>query len=354
MRSERRRGVVLAMVLILGLLLSTAVLSFSHRSMMDGMISRNRDDAARAEALARGGINVAIGLILEDALRDADATRDGAAFAGETLDDVWVRIADTQLETPDGGILKLRIEDTGSRLNLNALVDYAKDDSGFADQSDAEEFMTDFLTKIIDEMELPPGERTYDDPRELARNLIDFIDPDDVRVGGRGDEDGYYQDQTPPYRAANHPLLSVDQIGMIEGFDRNLVKALSHYVTVYPLVAAQGINLNTAPPHVLTVVYHGTSAGRELMNASDVGRILKLREEGSIICDETEVDPDRCVALVEVVPEGSIYPAVRLPSSSSVFTVTAEARVGDSLRTLEAVIDRQSGNRPQVLLWRYR
>ena len=126
------------MVLILGLLLSTAVLSFSGRSIIDGMIANNRNRAAQAEALARGGLQVAIGLILEDALADAEGSEDGVPGRGDTLDDVWARVGDTQLVTPDGHTLRVEIRDSGSRLNLNALVNYAEDTSEFADQTDAE------------------------------------------------------------------------------------------------------------------------------------------------------------------------------------------------------------------------
>ena len=89
-KSEHRRGVVLAMVLILGLLLSTAVVSFSHRSMIDSLVSRNRDNASQAEALARGGLQVALALLLEDALADAAAM--GAGNASNSGD--YVEISD--------------------------------------------------------------------------------------------------------------------------------------------------------------------------------------------------------------------------------------------------------------------
>ena len=148
-------------------------------------------------------------------------------------------------------------------------------------------------------------------------------------------------------------MLSIDELGMIEGFDAQLVKALTPYVTVYPPVNAQGINLNTAPPHVLTAVYHGTSGDRRLIKEDDVTKILNLREDGQIICDQTEVDPDRCVPLGEVL-DGTLFPQSQLPASSKVFTVISEARVAEVTRSLEAVVDRSDPSAPRVLTWRYR
>ena len=82
-------------------------------------------------------------------------------------------------------------------------------------------------------------------------------------------------------------------------------------------------------------------------------RILKKREEGRIICDQTEVDPDRCIPLGEML-DGTLYPETQLQASSKVFRVVAEARVGEISRSLEAVIDRTNPAQPQVLTWRYR
>ena len=117
MGSKHRSGVVLAMVLILGLLLSTAVVSFSRRSIIDCLVSRNRDNASQAEALARGGLQVALALLLEDALAGKAAAEKGdSSNAGDTLDDIWALVGDTELVTPEGDTLTVHIRDAGSRL----------------------------------------------------------------------------------------------------------------------------------------------------------------------------------------------------------------------------------------------
>ena len=332
------------MVLILGLLLSPAVISFSRRSIIDSLVSRNRDHASQAEALARGGLQVALALLLEDALAGkAAAERGDSSNAGDTLDDIWALVGDAELVTPEGDTLTVHIRDAGARLNLNALVDYAVNQGDLASQADQVAFMKAFLGKVLDES---GGDKNRAD--ELGKNLIDYIDPDRTRVGGRGDEDAYYQRQSPPYRAANRPLLSIDELAMIEGFDADLVRALRPYVTVFPQLDGQGINVNTAPPHVLTAVYHGTSGDKSLLSEPDAETILKKRET-AVICDQIATDK-RCISLSEVRLE-TIYPAVQLPASSSVFMVTTQARVGELVRTLEAVIDRQER---QVLTWRWR
>ena len=215
------RGVVLALVLVIGLLLTTAVVAFSRRQMVDTHVAHNRDAAAQADALARGGA-----------------------------------------------------------------------------------------------------------------------------------EDTWYQQQSPPYRAANQPLRTVDELAMVEGFTPILVDGLRPYVTVHPREGGSGINLNTAPAHVLSLVYHGSLGSRTLASEDTVRRILRARQDGRILCSETASD-DRCILASEIV-DGSIFPEATLPGEASVFTVEAEATVGDIRRTIAAVVDRTQASDPRILEWRRR
>lgn len=349
---RRERGVVLALVLVLALLLSVSIIGFTRRATIDTMIVRNRDDGARAAALARGGLRLATAFLVEDRFSKnlAGFNRDDVRLTtpGNTPDDLWNQLGGASLVDTDGGRLQLEIQDAGSRLNLNAVVPYTGDQS--APDPDAEEFLTEILRKIIDEMPIDPGEKLYD-ARELARNLIDYMDADEIRLSG-GSEDEYYLAQDPPTTAANRPLLSVEELGLVEGFDVQLVEALRPYVTVYPLVKANGINLNTAPPHVLSLVYSGVSGDRQLASEDTIGRILKLRDEGRVICTGSNPDLD-CVTLSEVyLGEGSVFPPVELPDESETFTIRAHATVGQIERTIVAVVDRSQLAQPQLLFWR--
>jgi general secretion pathway protein K len=348
----RDQGMILALVLVLALLLSVSMISFTRRAVVDTMIVRNRDDAARAAALARSGVRLGTALLLEDRaakqLQAFDDPNVRLATQGNTLDDLWNQVRDFELVDPDGGRLQIEIRDAGSLLNLNAVVPYTGEEA--PPDPDAEEFLVELLTKVVDEMPIDPGEKLYE-PRDLARNLIDWMDADPIRlVGGR--EDDYYLAQDPPYTASNGPLLSVEEVGLVEGFDVQLVDALRHYVTVYPLVGGNGINLNTAPPHVLALIYYGVSGDKRLVDKNIVARILRMREQGQVICT-TSVPDQECITLSEVdLGEGSIFPPVELPDESMAFTIRARGTVGDIERVVTAVVDRSELTDPQLLFWR--
>lgn len=339
-RHRRERGVVLLVVLFFALLLTSSIATFTRRATVDAMIARNRESAARAEALARGGVRLATALLLADRLREAAEQQ-----AMDSQRDQWARAGEVEIETGGGATLRLKIEDAGARLNLNALFDF--DEGGLLDER-TDLLLHDLLEKVIDEMPIPPGEKLYD-PAELAANLIDYVDEDDVRQRG-GSEDAYYQRQEPPYRAANRALLSVDELRLVEGFDGELVEALRPYVTVYPYARGGGINLNTAPPHVLALLFFDDGVDLRLARETTIREILKVRQAGDLICPEGQ-EGEGCVPIREIVVN-PVYPPPTF--SADVFTVLAEARIGDVHRSVEAVIDRSQPEAPQLLSWRGR
>lgn len=335
---RRREGLALVVVLVFALLLTSQIATFLRRATVDSMVARHRDAGAEAEALARGGVRLAIALLLEDRLEE-----EASQFRVESPLDVWARASGIEVPAESDAALRLQIRDAGSRFNLSALLD-----GEGAPRKGAELLLSTVLDKLIREMPAQREGAAYD-ARELARNLLDFIDKDDVRVSG-GSEDSYYEGQDPPYAAANRPLLSLDELRMVEGFDGPLVEALRPYATVYPLGRADGINPNTAPPHVLALLYHGVGEDLRLASEDTVRRLLKLREKGELLCAD-QVDQPDCVPIGEVVP-GEIQPP---PSfSTDTFLVESEARVGEVRRVIETVVDRSDPSAPQLLAWRVR
>jgi type II secretory pathway component PulK len=338
-RTRREAGVVLVVILVFALLLTSTVATFMRRATVDSMISRNREAASRAEALARGGVRLATVLLLEDALRDREPDA-----IGDTLSELWARARYLEIPLEDGSSLRLQIEDMGSRLNLNAVFQF--DENGAA-HDNATHMLSDLLEKVIDEMPIAPGEKLYD-VAELVANLVDYVDEDDLRQRG-GPEDDVYQDRDPPERPANRPFLSLDELQSVEGFDDRLVEGLRPYLTVYPFAGTEGINPNTAPPHVLSLLFFNDGVDLRFAEEDTVRKILKVRQEGGFICGEGQA-AEGCAPVTEVVGPNAIYPP--LDFDSEIFTVTAEARVGDVRRSVEAVLDRGAGAQPLLLSWR--
>jgi general secretion pathway protein K len=359
-RGRRAHGVVLFVVLFFVLLLSSSIATFLRRAAVDASVALHRDRALEAEALARGGVRLAQALLLEDLRLDAGAQ------PPDTLRDAWARVAGLDLVADPDVSLRLEIEDAAARLNLNALAGAGRPAAGGggpgagdgggrpggrdtgADEADRL-FLLHFLERVVEQMPGRPEEKRYD-LAALVENLIDWVDADEVRQSG-GPEDELYQKRVPPYRAANRPLLSVDELRGVEGFDGRLVEALRPYVSVFPLTGGGGVNLNTAPDWVLVQLQRGTDvSGMRPIEEEDVRRVLEARAEG-ILCSQA-AQGEECVAVTELFEGESLAPPAT--DRSAVFRVRAVARVVDVERSIETWIDRRTPSEPVRLSWRVR
>ncbi len=350
-RDRGRQGVVLLVVLFFALLLTSSVATFVRRSTVDALIARNLDARSEADALARGGLLLAWALLVEDRLQELS----GTTPLGDNHLDSWAQASALPLVTLNGTTLRLRIEDSGVRLNLNALFE-VNEVGEWKVRKETSEFLTQVLAKVIDELPPAPRQQPYD-PAELAANLIDFVDGDEITE--KGDlEDDVYQRLNPPYRALNRPLLSFDELRLVAGFDAPLADALRPYLTVYPFAALGcgdpklgcGVNLNTAPPHVLALLWFDDGVEKRLADEDTVRRILRVRSEGGLLCGENP-SSDGCTPIREIVPN-AIFPPPTF--SAQVFEVSAEASVGDVHRTFDVVMDRTVPAQPALLSWRIR
>lgn len=338
-RSTRQQGVVLLVVLFFALLLTSSIATFTRRAMIDASVARNRDAAARAEALARSGIRLGKSVLVMDRIQE-ETTQ-------QTIDsqqDAWSQLSKIEIPGGDAATLKIKIEDSGMLFNLNSIFNYAEGGVAYPQTGT---FLEAFFEKVIDEMKIPPGENLYD-ISELRDALMDWVDADPIRLQG-GLEDTHYQLQQPPYRAANGPLMSVDDLALIEGFDRRLVAALQRYITVQPFAGVEGINLNTAPAHVLSLIYFNDGVDDRLAKEDEVKGILKIRQEDGLICGES-LSLEDCKPISSIVPN-PIFPPPTY--AASVFTIVADARVGDIQRSIEAVVNRRV-DPPLMLSWRVR
>lgn len=353
MTPRRRGGFVLVVVLFFVLLLTVGIATFQKRAVMDAMIARNRENSARADALARGGIQVAIALLLEDRLRalNGEPEIDGP-------NDLWALACATSVPIDEVSQLSVCASDLGSLLNLNAVLNASgNQDEGEGDGRDAGEdqdkaraFLIALLEKAIEDLtdaqQIAPGEIDYD-ANELADNLLDFADADSVRQTG-GEEDAWYQEQEPPYRALNRPLVSIDELRLVEGFDARLAGQLKRYLTVHPFAGKHGINVNTAPAHVLALLFRLDGSDYRLVGEDTVKQILDQRAKGILICGEGGSKDGSCVALSSIPGlQNEPFPAPTY--TTHYFEVKTKARVGDVTREVAAVVDRSDPMQPTLL-----
>jgi general secretion pathway protein K len=219
---RRQAGVaVITAVLIVAVAASAAAMMLAQQS---AMIDQALMVSARAQGdlYAQAGVDWARGVLVEDLRRGRDV---------DTLDEAWSRpIAGLPV---DRAVVAGALEDEQGKFNLNNLV------SG-GGRSAAEEAL---FRRLLALLSLPP---------DLADAVVDWIDFDHDLSGTGGAEDAYYLTLARPYRAPNGPMVQVEELYRVRGFDARSVERLRPYVTALPTKTT--INANTASATLLAAV----------------------------------------------------------------------------------------------------
>jgi general secretion pathway protein K len=232
---KRQRGVAaITAVLIVAVAASAAVLMLAQQS---AMLDQTSLVASRAQAdnYARAGIDWARGILLQDLATSA-------AYDG--LDEAWAQpLAGMPV---DRAMVSGAITDEQGKFNLNNLVQ-----ANTVSKTDV-----DLFRQLLGLLNLSP---------DLADAVVDWIDADSNVTGNGGAEDSFYLGLPKPYRTANRPMVQVEELYRIRGFDAATVAKLRPYVTAIlppppPSTSiATKINVNTASDLVLMALMPGVS-----------------------------------------------------------------------------------------------
>jgi len=227
---KAQRGSVLVAVLAIILLLSFMVTRFMNEAVEDLEYRAIFNEPADVRSFAYSMLEVTLATIQEVALID-----DGKLYASEQG---WGNpIEYAGIEVPDGWSVDIDIQDESGELPLNTM---------------SEALLNRILEEALD--------FDFGTTRELSSTLRDWIDTNDNRrLNGAESEE--YLARNPPYRAANGPLQSLEELRLIkvwdeEFFDENgqpneYFQQLADMVSV---IHSGPANLNSAPQSVLDVL----------------------------------------------------------------------------------------------------
>ena len=241
-RPAGQRGVALITALLVVSLATVAAVAMAMHQHVDVRRTANLLHGEQAYAYALAAESWA--LVIMD--RDAEDSEN------DTLEEDW---ATALPPIPvEGGFVNGRITDMQGRFNINNIVG----DDGKPSVADKE-----YFDRLLVVLGLDPA---------LTNALIDWIDPDIDATYPDGAEDDTYLLNDPPYRAANRPLTSISELGLVKGFTAEVMTALEPYITALP--ARTGINVNTAPAEILLAL-------NENLTEADVDALIQGRgEEG--------------------------------------------------------------------------
>jgi len=292
-RAQRGIALVTA-VMIVAIAAAIAVqIAFAHQIWFRQM--ENVADRDATDWLRRGALHWASLALLEDAAQNST----------DHLGENWAMGLPTL--PVEGGTIKVSIEDAQGRFNLNSVGTPAN---------------LQVLSRLLEVLRLDP---------QLANAVLDWIDSNSDALPG-GAEDVDYLNLNPPYRAANRPMASVDELRLIRGFDAKTVAALLPYVTVLPPAAVSEINVNTASPVVLAALVPGL----DLATAQR-------------IADDRLAKPFNGVNGFTSKLQGLTPLPAAMNVKSDYFLVTLDTSIGRHERHTEALLQRSA--KTTTLIW---
>ncbi|MBI5137044.1 MAG: type II secretion system minor pseudopilin GspK [Nitrospirae bacterium] len=328
-----QRGIALVLVLLVIALLTTLIIEFDFRTRLDLRAAGAFRDDASAYLLADSAAQVARAVLYED--------RINSGYDG--FDEDWAK---PFVDVPVGnGTVTVVATDEDGKFDLNILKRPADGASEQESKRD-EQHIAIFDRLLVDVLEVEP-ERAV----TMRDSLIDWIDADDGEEPD-GAEASYYQSLEQPYGCRNGPLRTVDELGLVKGFDREMIEKLSPHVTVMwegsapPAAGAGKVNINTVTaellralsPEITEEIAGNIIAGRPFSEPADItaaglqGKVQALGED----------------AAQEIVP--------LLRRDSDHFSVEARGVVGDTVRTVRALLSRKVAaageQRVRVIAWR--
>jgi general secretion pathway protein K len=305
MRAPRRaqRGIALVTAIMIVAIAAAiaAKIAFAHQIWFRQM--ENVADRGATDLLRRGALHWASVALLEDAAQNSI----------DHLGEPWAQ--GLPILPVEGGAIKVSVEDAQGRFNLNNLM-----------QNNVKS-PQDFLVfqRLLENLGLDPL---------LANALLDWMDPDSNVTSPGGAEDVDYLTLKTPYRAANQPLASVDELRLVKGFDPKTVLALLPFVTVLP-AGHTTINVNTALPMVLAALAGVDPATAQRI--ADNRRNSPMQNLGDFTKQLPAGTPPLQNGLADV--------------KTDFFLITLETSIGRHQRRTLALMQRSSSSKSTNWIW---
>ena len=297
----RQRGVA-AVTAILIVAVAAAAASFML-AQQSAMLGQTALVASRAQAdlYGRAGLDWARGVLADDAKRAGDV---------DWLGEGWAQpLAALPVER---AVVAGAIADEQGKFNLNNLLNGT----------------------VVSEQDMAAFKRLLESvglPGELREAVLDWIDANDSLSGGAGAESPYYLSLAKPYRAADRPMVQLEELYRVRGFDAQAVAKLRPYVTALP--AHTKVNVNTASPQVL-------AAMMPELSAAQIADIVRARQ----------AKPFRTTADVTSLVKNAQASVGGLDVKSNFYSVRVTVTQDDVQVASESLVQRDGGK--VAVLWR--
>jgi general secretion pathway protein K len=291
--ARRQQGLALVVALLMTALMVVLAVEVAGEARVNLRRVQNSAIGLTGHELAQAGIEAAKVLL----------ARDLSEGAVDDLQEAWARpwgpyrVGDAEVS--------VQVTDANGHLNLNNVV-------GSGGQADLE--FVEIVRSLYRILDLDPA---------LVDPLVDWLDADEVPFGTSGAESKDYGALSPPYRAKNAPLDSLQELLAVRGYSEAVLQKLGPYVSVLPKGSL--LNVNTAPPEVLLALQPrlGPEVVRDIEAARQANPFRTVRD----LTDLSEVQPYS-------------LPVKWLTTASQYFLITSTIHLPAGAVTEQVLLDR--------------
>ncbi len=218
----------------------------------------------------------------------------------------------------ENGVMTGRITDATGCFNLNSVTE------GRGVRLIRRELGVRQFVILLGALGVPAGRG-----QTLADNLADWIDSDDISMGGAEDQD--YARATPAYRTGGAMLAEVSELRAVRGFTPDVYDRLRPFVCAPPTTDLSPINVNTLSPDRSVLI---TMLTLGAIPAEAGARLLEDRPaDGWDSLQTFWNDP----ILVDRVPEDAARDQVAL--RTRFFSLDADVTFAGSTATLNTLLE---------------
>ena len=301
-RMKNESGFALILTLVVTALMVAVLVEMVHQVYVDVSLSRGFRDGQQASIIAESGV-----MAVKKALSNGVDPALLAGLLAKPLSD-------------EVGSLGITIIDENGKININALV---KGDGTYDD------LIKNALLRLTEPLKLQGG----DTWGNLLDSVADWIDTDKLQHAG-GAETPHYRTLKPAYNAHDGSLATLTELTLVKGItpalldrfvDEKAKLRLRDCLTIYPRDSRRlpNINVKKAPKAILMALDPSISE-------SVADRIISIRNDFKGPGDFSKVSE-----------LNALYNGVwgaRLTTASTLFRITAVAKVKESVRIVEAVL----------------
>lgn len=348
---SNNRGIALLITISIITVLIAGVLEWNRKVRSSLTVTAAARDRVTLSHMASAGVHAAMALLIKDKTdSESDSLQEDWANS-EKIDEVLAQIPFER------GTVTFKITDELSKIQINALVQYPE-------RQQFNEPQRELWDRFLRLLPTPENYQEDQDPTAIINSIKDWLDSgdDEAITGLSGAESGYYQGLDPPYPCRNGPFSHLSELALVKGVTAELLKSageipgIAPYLTVYGMTASEEkkvafngkININTAELPVLTALLPPES--------SDLAQAINdYRMEMN---DQTYIHNLAKTNWYKDVPGAGgieINPDL-VTIQSDIFSIDAEAGLGDMKMRVTVVVQREKDKKTQrwgcrVLNW---